>query len=214
MATKDRTKPDEPVVDEPSPDMPPEAASPAASSLEATSSEANFSVVGSLHAEQFEAVGSVVGFASASGDASISASVSPVVHAKGNVNVRQTYTSAIIAGGDMEISQACAPVIVGRQLSVHQGGAVVALTGEAEVRNGFVGVLLSPNASISEDSRVLLSTKAALIIAGAILGGCTLVSVVMSLAARRTRGWRRNIHVPATPDFGALAKRLRHHNAK
>lgn len=192
---------------------PPRTASHLSGQLDGSSVQASLSAVGAAHAEEFEAVGSAVGFVSAGGDATITASCAPIVHAKGNIHVRQAYTSAVIAGGDMEISQSVAPIIVGKQLSVKQGGGCVLLAGEAQVSNGFVGVLLSPKAAISDNSRVLLSTRAALIIAAALFGGFALVAVVMALGVHRTMSWRPNIHVPAVPDFRAIAEHLRHRDA-
>jgi hypothetical protein len=188
---------------------PPKLASHLTGHLESSSVQASLSVIGTAQAEEFEAVGSAVGFVSAGGDATITASASPIVHAKGDIHVRQAYTSAVIAGGDMEISQAFAPIIVGKQLSVHQGGGVVMLAGDAKVSNGFVGVLLSPRAEISDDSRVLLSTKGALIIAAALLGGFGILAVVVALSARRAMSWRPSIQLPDMPDFGAIAQRIR-----
>jgi len=192
---------------------PPRLASHLTGHLESSSVQASLSVIGTVQAEEFEAVGSAVGFVSTGGDATITASASPIVHAKGDIHVRQAYTSAVIAGGDMEISQAFAPIILGKQLSVHQGGGVVMLAGDAKVSNGFVGVLLSPRAEISDDSRVLLSTKAALIIAAALLGGFALVAVVIALGARRVMSWRPSIQLPDMPDFSAIAQRIRRRDA-
>jgi hypothetical protein len=192
---------------------PPTVASHATGRLEGTSIQASLSAVGAAHSEEFEAVGSAVGFVSAGGDATITASWAPIVHAKGDIHVRQAYTSAVIAGGDMEISQSAAPIIVGKELSVTQGGGVVLLAGDAQVNNGFVGVLLSPKATISDDSKVLLSTKAALIIAAALFGGFALVAVVMVIGARRVMSWRPSIQLPEMPDFRALGHHLRHRDA-
>lgn len=192
---------------------PPRVASHLSGHLEGASVQASLSAVGTAHAEEFEAVGSAVGFISAGGDATITASCAPIVHAKGDIHIRQAYTSAVIAGGDMEISQSVAPIILGKKLSVHQGGGVVLFAGKAKVRSGFVGVLLTPNAAISDDSRVLVSTRAALIIAAALLGGFALVAVVIALGARRVMSWRPNIQLPAVPDFQSIARHLRHRDA-
>lgn len=192
---------------------PARVASHASGHLEGEAVQASLSAIGAAHAEEFEAVGSAVGFVSAGNDVTITASISPIVHAKGDIHVRQAYTSAVIAGGDMEISQAVAPIIVGKQLSIQQGGGVVLLAGEAQVSKGFVGVLLSPNATVSDDSKVLLSTKAALIIAAALFGGFALVAVVMIIGARRVMNWRPNIQLPDMPDFHAIAQHLRDRRA-
>jgi len=188
---------------------PPRLASHLSGALDGESVQASLSAVGSAHAQEFEAVGSAVGFVSASGDATVTASYAPIVHAKGDIHVRQTYASAVIAGGDLDISQSGAPIIIGKQLSVQQGGGIVLLAGEAEVKNGFVGVLLSPKATVSDDSRVLLSTKGAIIIAAALFGGFALVAVVMVLGARRVMNWRPDINLPELPDFSAIAQRMR-----
>ncbi len=212
MTPDDALTPDSDIPEAAPADVP-EVAPHVAGHIEGPDVQASLSAVGTVRAEEFEAVGSVVGFTAAGGDATITASCAPIVHAKGDIHVRQAYTSAVIAGSDMEISQALAPIIVGKQLSVNQGGGVVMLSGESQVSNGFVGVLLTPKASISDDSKVLLSTKAALIIAAALFGGFALVAVVMVLGARRIMSWRPSISVPSLPDLSAVAQRLRHRDA-
>ena len=107
--------------------------------LESDKLQANLSAIATAQTGSLEAVGSAVGFASVSGDASLTASAAPIVYAKGDISVRQCYTSAVLAGGDMDITQAGAPLIVGKKLDVSQGGALVMLSGESMVSNGFVG---------------------------------------------------------------------------
>ncbi|MEI7815069.1 MAG: hypothetical protein WCJ13_09790, partial [Coriobacteriia bacterium] len=80
--------------------------------------------------------------------------------------------------------------------------------GESAVTNGFVGVLLTPQANIAEDSRVLIGTKAALIIAAALLGGFGLVAVVMALGVRRVMSWRPQINVPQLPSIAEIQERF------
>lgn len=179
-----------------------------AGTLEGESLQANLSAIATAQVGSLEAVGSAVGFANVSGDATVTASATPIVYAKGNVSVRQSYTSAVLAGGDMEISQAGAPLIIGKRLSVSQGGAVAMAAGEAEVSNGFVGILISPKATISEESRVLIGTKAALIIAAALLGGFGLVALVMVLGVRRVMTWRPQISVPQLPSLAEVQERI------
>jgi len=196
--------------------QPPIVAAHVAGTLSATSVQANLSAVAHVTAEEFEAVGSAVAFATAGGDAVITASATPLVYAKGDVHIRQSYASGVLAGGDMDISQAGAPVIIGKKLSVNQGGGLVMLAGEAEVSNGFVGVLLAPKATMSDDTKVLMSTKAALIIAAALFGGFALVAVVMALGVRRVMSWRPTVNVPALPefpDFSSMAQQFLHRDA-
>lgn len=190
------------------PEEEPSIASHVSGSLESEMLQANLSAIATAQTGSLEAVGSAVGFANVTGDATLTASAAPVVYAKGNVTVRQSYTSAVLAGGDMDISQAGAPLIIGKRLDVQQGGALVMLSGESAVTNGFVGVLLTPKATIAEDSRVLIGTKAALIIAAALLGGFGLVAVVMVLGVRRVMSWRPQISVPQLPGLSGLQERL------
>jgi hypothetical protein len=187
---------------------PPEIASHVSGTLEAETIQANLSAIATAQAGSLEAVGSAVGFANISGDATVTASAAAVTYAKGNVTVRQSYTSAVLAGGDMDISQAGAPLIIGKQLSVQQGGALVMLSGESTVSNGFVGVLLSPRATVSEDTRVLIGPKAALIIAAALLGGFGIVALVMVLGVRRVMTWRPQINVPPLPNIAGIQERI------
>jgi hypothetical protein len=186
----------------------PAIASHIAGSLQSEALQANLSAIASAQVGSLEAVGSAVGFANVAGDATLTASAAPVVYAKGSVSVRQCYTSAVLAGGDMDISQAGAPLIIGKQLGVSQGGALVMLSGESTVTNGFVGILLTPKATIAEESRVLIGTKAALIIAAALLGGFGLVALIMVLGVRRVMSWRPQISVPQLPSFADLQERL------
>ncbi len=186
----------------------PEIASHVSGTVESETIQANLSAIATAQAGSLEAVGSAVGFANISGDATVTASAAAVTYAKGNVTVRQSYTSAVLAGGDMDISQAGAPLIVGKQLSVQQGGALVMLSGEAAVSNGFVGILLSPKATVSEDSRVLIGPKAALIIAAALLGGFGVVALVMALGVRRVMSWRPQINVPPLPSVAGIQERI------
>lgn len=186
----------------------PEIAAHVAGTLESETLQANLSAIATARTGSLEAVGCAVGFANVSGDATVTASASPVVYARGNISVRQSYTSAVLAGGDMEISQAGAPLIIGKKLDVSQGGALVMLTGESSVSNGFVGVLLSPKATVSDDSRVLIGTKAALIIAAALLGGFGLVALVMVLGVRRVMSWRPQISMPPLPNIAGIQEKI------
>lgn len=175
--------------------------------LETDALQANMSAIATAQTGSLDAVGTAIGFANVTGDATLTASASPVVFAKGDISIRQSYTSAVIAGGDMEITQAGAPIIVGKQLDIKQGGGIVMLAGESSVSGGFVGVLLSPKATVSDDSRVLIGTKAAIIIAAALLGGFGLVAVVMLLGVQRVMSWRPQLSLPQLPDLSSLEER-------
>lgn len=183
----------------------------AVGTVSSESIEANLSAIGLAKTEDLTVVGSVVGIASTEGDTEINTSATPLVITKGDASFHQAYASAFIAGGCVDIRQGGSPIIVGKQLSVEQGGGLVMLASEAQVNRGFVGLLVSPNATVSDDSRVLLSTKAAIIIAAALLGGFGIVAVAMLLGVRRVMQWRPQISLPSLPSLGDLEHRFHAH---
>ena len=149
--------------------------------------QANFSAIGSAIAGSLSATGSAIGVASVDGDATITASVTPAVLTRGDTTVQQSYVSAVIvgSGGNTKVHQAFAPLIVGKTMDLTQVGSAALVTGEADVKNSWVGIVLAPKATISDDSHVVISTKSALIIAAALLGGFGLVALVAVLGMRR-----------------------------
>ena len=168
--------------------------------------QANLSAMGTVSAGSLSATGSAIGAASVDGDAEITASMVPVLYARGETTFQQSYASAVIVGGaDMKLHQAAAPLIVGKTMGLSQSGAGVLVTGEADVKNSWVGIVLSPKTTVSDDSHVIVSTKAALIIAAALFGGFGLVALVMALGVRRVMRWRPSISMPSMPSMPSLA---------
>lgn len=168
--------------------------------------QANLSAMGTVQAGTLSATGSMIGAASIDGDAAITASFAPAVMTKGETTIQQSYTSAIIVGGgaNTKIHQAFAPIIVGKTMDASQSGACLMVTGEAEVKHSWVGIVLAPKAEISEDSHVIITTGAALIIGAALFGGLGLVALAVTLGVRRVMHWRPSISMPNLPDFSAL----------
>jgi len=179
-----------------------------ASTAEQDALKANMSAIGTVRTGSLDATASAIGFANVSGDAALTASAAPVVLTKGNVSLHQCYTSAIIAGTEVDASQAGAPLIIGKKVRVEQGGAMVMVSGRSKVKHGFVGVLLTPQATVSEDSRVLVGTKAALIIAAALLGGFGLLAVVMAFGVKRVAAWRPHLNTRHLPQLAEIQERL------
>ena len=168
--------------------------------------QANLSAMATVSAGSLSATGSAIGAASVDGDATITASMVPLLLARCETTFQQSYASAVIVGGgaDMKVHQAAAPLIVGKTMDLTQSGGGVLVTGEANVKQSWVGIVLSPKTTVSEDSRVIVSTKAALIIAAALLGGFGLVAVVMTIGVRRMMRWRPSISMPSMPSLPAL----------
>ena len=164
--------------------------------------QANLSAMGTVSAGSLSATGSAIGAASVDGDATVTASMVPVLLARGETTFQQSYASAVIVGGgaDMKLHQSCAPLIVGKTMELTQSGGGVLVAGEADVKGGWVGIVLSPKTIVSDDSHVIVSTRAALIIAAALLGGFGLVAIVMALGVRRVMRWRP-ISMPSMPSM-------------
>ena len=163
--------------------------------------QANLSAIATVSTDSLSATGSAIGVASVDGDATITASMIPATLVRGNATIQQSYVSAAIVSGDTKVHQAVAPLIIGKTMDISQGGGAVLLSGEANVTNSWVGIVLSPKTTVSEDSRVLIGTKAAMIIALAVFGGFGLVALVGWLGVRKAMRWRPSISLPSLPDF-------------
>ena len=168
--------------------------------------QANLSAMGTVSAGSLSATGSAIGAASVDGDATITASMVPALIARGDTTFQQSYASAVIVGGGAEtkLHQAFAPLIVGKTMDLTQSGACALVTGEADVKSSWIGLVLSPKTNVSEDSHVIISTRAALIIALALFGGFGLVALAITLGVRRVVRWRPTIGLPSLPALPSL----------
>jgi hypothetical protein len=168
----------------------------AVSHLETDALKASFSAIASANTEDLETTASAVAFANVKGDAHVSTSMVSALFAKQNATFQQGYASAVIAGGNTTVHQGGAPLIVGKSVSVEQGGGALLVGSDVKVNRGVVGVVIAGKTELSEDSKVLIGTKGALIIAAAILGGFGMVAIVMAMGTKRLADWGRNIKMP------------------
>ncbi len=164
-----------------------------AAHVEAPALKANLSAIASADAVDLETTASAVGLAQVSGDAHVSTSWVGIMHAKQGGTFQQGYASAAIFGGDTTVRQAGAPLIIGRTMNIEQGGGAVLVGSDVKVSHGFVGIVVSGRSEISDDSKVLIGTKAAIIIAAAILGGFAVVAVLMTVGTKRIADWGRGL---------------------
>jgi hypothetical protein len=195
--------------------------------------QASTSAIGSVSTGKLEATASALGMTTVEGDATVTASAAPIVYSKGDTTVQQSYASAVIAGGGSftRVRQAAAPLIIGKSMELEQVGAVAVVSGDARVRNSWVGIVVGPHVEISDDSKVLVSTRGALIIAAALLGGFGLVAIALSAGMGRVMAMRRRRaaierltsipgqvtdqlrhlpeHLPDMRDISAAAERMR-----
>lgn len=161
--------------------------------------QATFSALAQVNATSLEATGSALAMTNVDGNATVTASAAPLIFSKGDTTIQQSYTSAVIAGGGSftRVRQSAAPLIVGKSMELEQVGAVALVTGEAKLKRSWTGIIVAPSVEISDDSRVLVDTKGALIIAAAILGGFGIIAAVMGIAFNRTaRRFRGRMQLP------------------
>ena len=212
ITTKDSSAPlpDEPTVDPETDDAvyvdSLTATFSAIASAEADEIHASGSAIGSANAGELNATASAIGLANVDGDAHITVSAVPIVRTTGGATFSQSYASAVLVGEELQIHQAAAPMMIGKTIDATQVGAAVMIAGDADVKHSTVGFLLSRNANVSEDSRVLLSTRAAVIIACALLGGFAVVAIALVMSAQRVARWRpidlsQLPELPKMPDF-------------
>jgi hypothetical protein len=152
--------------------------------LEVVAMHASSTVLGSVSAEEFDAEQCLIGSATVDGDASIGASALGVLSAN-SVGIHQGGAAVMVVDGDVSIDQGAAQVIVARSAGLERGGVGILVTGEADLARSWVGVMAARNATLSDDSRVIIDAKAALIIGALLFGGFGLVALAVLMAGRR-----------------------------
>jgi len=161
----------------------------------AQSISATGSAIATARTTTLTATGSALGLAQVDGDAEVSLSAVPFLVSRGDATFRQAYASAFIAGGDIAVSQGGAPLIVGKKVTIDSGGGAVLLAGKARVSRGWIGLLFAKDAEISDDSRVVLTTRGALIVAAALLGGFGLIAIGVYCGARKLARWKPDLRL-------------------
>jgi hypothetical protein len=148
-------------------------------SLAADRAEVSTSAVCLLKAGDAEITTSAVGAMSVSGDVEFSSSALGAVLAAGDIHLSKAGGSVLLAGKDIHIEQGGGSTLVaGRDMKIKQGGGMILVANHAKVEHGFIAVLAARDAEISEDSRILMDTRSAMMF-GAALG--TVLVVAMTL---------------------------------
>jgi hypothetical protein len=163
--------------------------------LEVVAMHAQATAIGSVSTEEFDASQCLICSATVDGDASIGASAIGVLSAN-SVGVHQGGAAVMVVDGDVSIDQGCAQVIVSRSAGLERGGVGILVTGEANLARSWVGVMAARNATLSDDSRVVIDTRSALIIGGLLFAGLGAVALCVFLAGRRIAA--RMPHLPWT----------------
>ncbi len=158
--------------------------------VRAEAMRANMSAIMTADVEDLRTAGTAIGVATVGHDLELTTSAAALVSAKGDVTMHQAGAWALIGGGDVSVSQGGSWVVVAKDYSVETGGNGVVAAAEANVSHGFVGFLLAPRATLSDDSRVIIDSKGALIIGAAFVLGLFILGLFGARAARGALAWR------------------------
>lgn len=167
--------------------------------------EASMSAFGSVVCDEFDGRYSAIGSASVAGDAELGGSLVGAINAE-SVALRQGVAGAMVVSGDAAISQGCAPMVIAQSVEMESSGACMVVTGDASVARSWVGFMAARNATVSDDSRIIIDTRAGLIIGGLLFGGLGLLAVAVYLGARRIAERVPHLpHLPHLPQMPHLA---------
>jgi hypothetical protein len=153
--------------------------------LEVVAMHASMTAIGSVRAEEFDGTQCAIATAAVDGDASIGASVIAVLSAN-SVGVHQGGAAVMVVDGDVSIDQGAAQVVVARTVGIEQGGVGTLVAGEATLAHSWVGLMAARNATLSEDSRVVIDARSAIIVGAGLLGGLAAVACAIFLGGRRS----------------------------
>lgn len=120
---------------------------------------------------------SLVGLACAQRDMTVDKSAMVVANIDGNARIDKSFAEVLVAGD-----------VTGENF-----GTAVLVSRAAEIKRGWVGIAVAPGMTVSEDSKVIIGPKAALIIAVALLGVAGLALVFVYEAASRMARWRPSV---------------------
>ena len=123
-------------------------------------------------------------------DAGVTRKLVGVVKAH-DVQLSGSAAGLVLAAGDLSVlNGGCGPVLTNGNLTIRNGGcgpviekggtqAIIAAGGARIGPNAFVGVVASPNVTIEEGGRVLLSSPAAIAVGAAVGFGVALFARLM-----------------------------------
>ena len=151
---------------------------------------ANMSAIATADVGDLHTTGTAIGVATVGHDVDLTTSAAGLISAQGDVTIHQAVSWGVFSKGDVSVNQGGSAVVVARDYKVESGMACAVVATEATVSKGWIGFLLAPKASISDDSRVFISTTGALIIGGAILLGFGILAVAGLRTARAAMAWR------------------------
>ncbi|HEY5483753.1 MAG TPA: hypothetical protein VIK31_08075 [Propionibacteriaceae bacterium] len=170
--------------------------------------EASMTAFGTVSCDEFGATQSAIASASVAGDAEISSSLVGAISAD-SAGLRQGAAVAVVVSGDAALSQSATSLVVARSVEMETVGACCVIASDVTVARSWVGFMAARNAEISDDSRVIIDTRAGLIIGALLFGGLGLLAVATYLGARRIAERIPRLphmpHLPQMPQMPHLA---------
>jgi len=151
---------------------------------------ANMSAIATADVSDLHTTGTAIGVATVANDVDLTTSAVGLVSAQGDVSIHQAVSWGVFSKGDVTVNQGGSALVVARDYKVESGAACTVIATEADVRRSWIGLLLAPKATVSDDSRVFIGTTAALIISTAILLGFGMLAVAGVRTAKAAMAWR------------------------
>lgn len=172
--------------------------------------EASMSCMGSVQTGELEAMACAIGSASVDGDAFVSASAAGLVTA-GYAEVRQGLAGAVVSDGEAKVSQSFTPLISARRVDMAGSANCLTFADEASATRSWIGLVAARNVTVSDDSRVIIDWRGAIILGLFMLGGFGIVAAVVWLTGRRVIGALSRIsaripHLPSMPHLPDLSR--------
>lgn len=165
----------------------------------------NMTAIASAETGELDAAQSAIASLTTHGDANVSTSVIGLLNGV-TTNVKQSLAGAVVADANASVSQSVTPAIVARHVETTGGASAVTVAEDVTATKSWIGLMATHNATLSEDSRVIIDWKGAVILGLFLLGGFGIVAVVAWFASRRVIGAladvRDSLHLP---DRSAIA---------
>lgn len=155
--------------------------------------EASMTAFGTVSCDEMSATHSAIASASVAGDAELDGCIVGALSADG-VAIRHGGAIAMAVAGDAAVSQGAAQLIVAKHADLESSGTGILVTGDATLARSWVGFMAARNAEITDGSRVIIDTRAGLIIGAFLFGGLGLLACAVYFGARRMA--ERMPHLP------------------
>lgn len=169
--------------------------------------QASMTAIASAETGELDATQSAIASLTTHGDAHVSGSAIGLLNGV-TTNVKQSVAGAVIADANALVEQSLTPAIVARHVDVTGSASAVTVAEDVTATKTWIGLMAARNATLSEDSRVLIDWKGAIILGLFLLGGFGLVAVVVWFAARRVIGAlaevRDSLHLPGISSLAHL----------